>query len=119
MLVWRGYKTDLDRVYPMFALSSVQLNDVLSNIDPVSLLPEAIASQLIENKHPCGVDGLTPRYLIFWDKNGASFKLNYPQPFSQNLFDFLTLNTDVAAFEFVGERLKYGRLKRLLDNVRS
>ena len=118
MLVWQGYRTDLDRTYPMFALSLSQLNNVSSNIDPVSLLPQAIASQLIENKYPCGVEGLTPRYLILWDSNGAQWRLNYPQPFSQNLFDFLTLNTSVAAFEFVGERLKYGRLKRLLDYVR-
>ena len=119
MLVWRDYKTDLDRVYPMFALSIRQLNDVPSDIDPVSLLPEAIASQLIENKYPCGVEGLTPRYLILWDSNGAQWRLNYPQPFSQNLFDFLTLNLNVAAFEFVGERLKYGRLRRMLDKARS
>ena len=119
MLIWQGYRTDLGRVYPMFALSSSQLNDVSSNIDPISLLPNAIVSELIENKYPCAVDGLTPRYLILWDSNGAQFQLSYPQPFSQNLFDFLTLNTDVAAFEFVGERLKYGRLKRLLDYVRS
>lgn len=119
MLVWQGYRTDLDKAYPMFALSLNRLNDVPSNIDPISLLPEAIASGLIENKYPCSVNGLTPRYLIIWDSLGAQFQLSYPQPFSQNLFDFLTLNTDVAAFEFVGERLKYGRLKRLLDFVRS
>ncbi len=118
MLVWRGYQTDLGRVYPMFALSRSQLNEVSSDIDPVTLIPESIQNKLLENKYPCGVEGLTPRYLILWDTNGAQFKLNYPQPFSQNLFDFLTLNTDVAAFEFVGERLKYGRLKRLFDYVR-
>ena len=119
MLVWQSYKTDLNRSYPMLAVEMEQLNEVPSELNAIDLLPSEIASQLIENQYPCAVDGLTPRYLILWDSNGAQFQMSYPQPFSQNLFDFLTLNTDVAAFEFVGERLKYGRLKRLLDYVRS
>ena len=132
MLVWQNYRTDLGRAYPMFVLSarfrnslpelsansSFQLNDSNSNINPLDLLPESIVVQLIEVEHPCAVEGLTPRYLILWASDGGQFQLNYPQPFSQNLYEFLTLNTNVAAFEFVGERLKYGRLKRLLDNVR-
>ena len=117
--VWKSYISDGSRIYPIFGLSVRQLNDVPSDTNPVELLPKSIRNQLIEVKYPCGVQGLTPRYLILCASDGGQFQLSYPQPFTQNLYDFLTLNTNVAAFEFVGERLKYGRLKRMLDNVRS
>lgn len=115
--VWTNYLTDLGRAYPMYALSARQVNDISSDIDPLNLLPPAILNNLLEVKNPCSVGGLTPRYLILYTNDGAQFQLSYPQPFSQNLFDYLTLNLEVTAFEFVGERIKYGRLKRLLENV--
>ncbi len=115
--VWLSYLTDLGRAYPMYALSAKQVNDISSDIDPLDLLPPAILDGLLNVKHPCGVGGLTPRYLILFTNDGAQFQLSYPQPFSQNLFDYLTLNLEVAAFEFVGERIRYGRLRRLLENV--
>ena len=92
MLVWQNYLTDLGRAYPMYVLSAQQINDIDTNINPVDLLPPAILANLIDVQHPCGVDLLTPRYLVLYTIDGAQFKLNYPQPFSQNLFDYLTLN---------------------------
>lgn len=115
--VWRSYLTDLGRAYPMYALSARQVNDISSNINFLDLLPPAILNGLLDVNHPCGVGGLTPRYLILYTNDGAQFRVSYPQPFSQNLYDYLTLNLEVTAFEFVGERIKYGRLKRLLENV--
>ena len=117
--VWQNYTSDLGRAYPMFALSIQQVNDVPSQIDPVTLLPSSIQQKAIAVKNACSVGGMTPRYLILWTSDGAQFKLTYPQPFSQNLYDYLTLNTQVAAFEFVGERLRYGRLRRLLDTLKD
>ena len=119
ILVWQAYNSDLGRAYPMFALSSQQVNDVPTDKSAIALIPPAISSSAIEGKYPCAVDQLTPRFLTLWASDGAQFRLSYPQPFSQNLYDYLTLNTEVAAFEFVGERLRYGRLRRLLDYVRS
>lgn len=118
-LAWQSYISDLGRTYPMFAVSVGQINDVPSNVNALGLIPESVSSTAIDLKYPCAVDQLTPRYLILWASDGGQFQLSYPQPFSLNLYDFLTLNVSVAAFEFVGERLRYGRLKRLLDNVRS
>ena len=115
--VWRSYLTDLSRAYPMYALSARQVNDISSNIDPLSLLPPAILNNLLNVKNPCGVRGLTPRYLILYTNDGAKFQLSYPTPFNQNLFNYLTFNLQVTAFEFVGEKIKYGRLRRLLENV--
>lgn len=119
VLVWQNYNSDLGRAYPMFAIESEKINDVPTDINSLYLLPTAIRVKAIEVKHSCSVGGLTPRYLILWASDGAQFRLSYPQPYSQALYDYLTLNTDVAAFEFVGERLKYGRLRRLLDRVGS
>ena len=120
VLSWRSYRSDLDRVYPMFALSVRQINpEIAGTIDPLTLLPDAIASQIIDVDRPCAVGGLTARTLVLWALDGGQYRVTYPQPFSQNLYDYLTLNSEVQAFEFVGERLKYGRLRRLLDRVGS
>ena len=116
-LVWLNYQTDLGRSYPMVNLSVGQVNEVDSNINPIDLLPPAVISQVRRVRNSCAVADLTSRVLMLWLIDGAQYRLTYPQPFSQNLFDFLTLNTDVQAFEFVGERVKYGRLRRMLDNV--
>lgn len=117
VLCWRSYQTDLDRAYPMFALSVRQINEVVSEFNPIDNLPPFINQLLIEVNNPCGVGGLTPRQLILFASDGGQFSLSYFQPFDQALFDYLTANTAVAAFEFIGERLKYGRLRRLLENV--
>ena len=117
VLVWRSYATDLGRAYPFYALSVQQINDVSSNIDPLTLLPPAILSQSIELKNSCTVGGLTPRKLLLWTIDGAQFELTYPQPFSENLADYLTNNLQIQAFEFVGERIKDGRLRRMLPNA--
>ena len=120
MLVWQQYQSDLGRAYPMYALSIRQVNDVPSNTtNVINLLPPAIRTRAIEVKNGCAVSLMTGRKLVLWTSEGAQLELTYPQPFSQALFDFLTLNTNVSAFEFVGERLRYGRLRRLLDNVGS
>ena len=117
VLVWRSYQSDLGRAYPFFALSARQVNDVSTTINPMDLLPTAILGDLIDVRNPCAVSGLTPRYLSLFASDGAQFTITYPQPFDNSLAQFLTNNLDVAAWEFVGERIKYGRLRKLLNNV--
>jgi hypothetical protein len=114
-----AYQSDLARVYPMFALSVVQVNDIPTDINPVDLLPQALHSNLIDISNPCAVYGLTPRKLALWLSDGAQFLLTYPQPFSDQLAVYLTASVQITAWEFVGERLKYGRLRKLLDNALS
>lgn len=99
----------------MYALVVRQTNDISTDINPVELLPRTMRSRIIDLQNSCSVDGLFARLLVLYTNEGARFELVYPEPFSQSLLEFLTTNFDVAAFEFVGERLKYGRLKRLLD----
>ena len=117
VLVWQNYRTDVGRVYPMYALSITQTNDVDTSVNPIDLLPSAISNQLLRVRNPCGVGNLTPRLLSLWVSDGANFTLTYHQPFSENLAQFLTANTSVQAWEFIGERISYGRLRRMLDNV--
>ncbi|MEO1692188.1 MAG: hypothetical protein AAFR63_11765 [Cyanobacteria bacterium J06631_6] len=114
---WQNYQSDLGRAYPMFALSIQQLGDVDSSINPVDLLPASIVSSLLSVRNTCAVSGLTPRVLILWTTEGAQFRVSYPVPFSEDLADLLTNNLQVQAFEFVGERIKDGRLRRMLPNV--
>ena len=116
-IVWQSYITDLGRSYPMFSLKSLEVTDTRSNINPVDLLPNAITNSLQLGIDACAVPGLTPRVLILWTSDGAQFQLTYPQPFSENLADYLTANLEVTAFEFVGERIKDGRLRRMLPHV--
>jgi hypothetical protein len=117
VLVWQAYQSDLDRVYPMFALSINQTNDVTTAINPLDLLPNYVKDSLIEIGSPCAVAGLTPRKLALWLSDGAQFSLNYPVPFSAQLAQDLTATISIVAWEFVGERLKYGRLRKILDNA--
>jgi|SRR5210317_2181613 len=117
VLAWQNYRTDLGRSYPMYALSVEQLNDVDTSLDPIQLLPMAIANTRIRVRNTCAVPGLTPRLLILWTSDGAQFQVSYPQPFSETLADYLTNIVAVQAFEFVGERIKDGRLRRMLPNV--
>ena len=112
-----AYQSDLARVYPMFALSVEQINDIPTDINPVDLLPQIASTNLIDISNPCAVAGLTPRKLALWLSDGAQFLLTYPQPFSNQLADYLTASVEITAWEFIGERLKYGRLRKILDNV--
>lgn len=117
VLVWNSYQTDLGRAYPFFALSTRQVNDVSTNFAPLDLLPPTVLNDVIDNRNPCAVGGLTPRYLSLFASDGAQFRVTYPQPFDQTLAQFLTSNLDIAAWEFVGERIRHGRLRRMLENV--
>lgn len=117
VLLWRSYRSDLDRIYPFYAVSVRQLNDISTTINPLDLLPTADKSEIIDFFNPCSVPGLLSRQIHLFDSDGAEFQFNYWQPFSQTLFDHLTNHLDVAAFEFIGERIKYGRLYRMLENV--
>ncbi len=116
-LVWSSYRSDLGRAYPMYALSIVQTNDADTSINPIDLLPSTIQNLMLKVQYPCGLAGLTPRKLSLWLTDGANFLISYPVPFDENLAEYLTANTQVSAWEFIGEKVKYGRLKRMLDNV--
>lgn len=117
VLVWKSYQTDLGRSYPFLALGVRQVNDVSTSFNAVDLLPLSAFNTLIDVGNSCGVPGLTPRYLSLFASDGAQFLISYPTPFDNSLAQFLTSNVDIAAWEFVGERLRYGRLRKLLDNV--
>lgn len=116
-LVCQNYITDLRRAYPLYPVTVEQVNNVSSDINALDLLPSAILANLIEVRNSCSVAGLTPRTLILWATDGAQFRLTYPLPFDQALSDYLTQNLEVQAFELVGESIKYGRLRRMLENV--
>ena len=117
MQVWQNYITDLGRAYPLYALTIQQINDVSSDINALDLLPPEVLANLMQVQNSCPVSQLTPRTLILLTTDGAQFRLTYPQPFDQALSDYLTFNFQVQAFEFVGETIKYGRLRRMLENV--
>ena len=114
-----NYICDLDRAYPMYPMSVVQKGDIATNLDPVSLLPDTIVNSIRTTRHVCAVPGLTARKLSLWTSEGANFTIDYPQPFDEVLAIYLTAHLSIAAWEFIGERLKYGRLQKLLDNAQS
>lgn len=117
VLVWRSYRTDLGRVYPLYPFAVGQANDTVSDIDPLTFLPSTVTADLVEQNNSCPVAGLAARILSIWDKNGANWRINYPVPFNENLANALTTNLDIQAWEFIGERVTWGRLKRMLGNV--
>jgi|GEM_PF-6820907 len=117
VLVWQNYQSDLGRTYPMYPISIESNNPIDSTINPLLLLDDTAASQVLRVRNACLVGGLTARKLVLYLTNGAIFTLNYPLPFNQVLAMDLTADSNVQAWEFIGEVVKYGRLKRMLDNV--
>jgi hypothetical protein len=101
----------------MFALSINQVNDVATDINPIDLLPNYVLNNLIDIGSPCAVAGLTPRKLALSLSDGASFLISYPTPWTTQLAQDLTNTIEIVAWEFIGERLKYGRLRKILDNA--
>ncbi len=78
-------------------------------------MPQVDRDLILNLKDSCGVPGLVKRKIRIFAADSAEFEIDYWQPFNQNLFDYLATNSDVAGFEFIGERLKYFRLKKALD----
>ena len=118
VLVWNNYQPDLGRTYPMFDVTISQVNNnVSSDINPIDLLPPDVVNTLLRVRNACGVGGLTPRFLSLWLVDGSQFLISYPIPFDENLAQYLTASTTIQAWEFRGEKLKGGRLKKILDNV--
>jgi hypothetical protein len=60
---------------------------------------------------------ITTRTIVLSSSDGGQFVLSYPVPFDETLSNYLTNSVNVVAFELIGEKLKYGRLRKLLDNV--
>lgn len=116
-MIWQQYTTDMGRVYPFLSLSAVVENNQSTNFNPLDFLPINDLSQLINQKQSCAVSSLTPRKIRIFASDGAQFLFNYYRPFNQALEDYLINNLDVTAYEWIGERIKYGRLKRMLENV--
>lgn len=117
MIIWQQYTTDMGRVYPFLSLSAVVENNQSTNFNVLDFLPNNDLSSLVDHKHSCLVKGLTPRKIRIFTTDGAQLLFNYYQPFNQVLEDYLINNLDVVAYEWIGEKIKYGRLKRMLENV--
>ena len=117
MLVWQSYTTDMGRAYPMFPILFRQENETSSNLNIFALLPESDRRTVLDVKHSCRVGGLTGRQIKIFAADGARYSLTYYQPFNRTLENYLTNNLNVVAYEWIGERLKYGRLHRMLENV--
>ncbi len=115
--VWSSYLTDMGRAYPLFALSMTQENEISTTFNPLDFLSDSDKNQIIEVNNPCFVKGFTPRKIRIYAVDGARFLINYYQPFNQVLVDYLVSHLSISAYELIGEQIKYGRLKRMLDNV--
>ena len=116
MLVWRDYRTDIGRTYPFMPLSVRQLNQVSTDLDPLTLISVADAQNIVELKNGCSVPGLTPRKIIIHASDDAIFSLDYYRPFNQALFNQFEGLIRVRAFEFLGERIVHSRLTRMIQS---
>lgn len=116
-MIWQQYTTDMGRIYPFLSLSAVVENNQSTNFTALDFLPNNDLGELINQQQSCFVSGLTPRKIRIFTSDGAQFLFNYYRPFNQVLEDYLVNNLDVVAYEWIGEKIKYGRLKRMLENV--
>ena len=119
MLVYQSYTSDLGRIYPVYLVAITTTNGVSTQFSPLELLKPEVREKITERISSCVVPGLTARKLALVAVDGARFELNYPVPFDEDLAEYLTGNLQIQAWEFIGERIKYSRLRRMLDNVQS
>lgn len=113
MLVWTSYQTDTGRIYPFLPVSIAQIGESRTDINLLTLLP---INNYREIKTGCSVPGLIPRSIKLYLSDDSSYQLNYPEPFSQALFNSLTTAINVRSFELIGEQIKYSRLIKMLNN---
>ena len=113
--VWQVYQSDLGLTYPMLGINLINLGEIVTEIDLITLLPTIIVEQKIEVKSSCFVPGLTPRKIKFYLSDDSIYELSYPITFDQQLFNSLSAAIVVRAFELIGERINQSRLKRMLN----
>lgn len=115
LAVWRDYRTDIGRTYPFLPLSVRQLNQVSTQVDPIQLLSVGDAANIIELKNGCKVPQLVPRQLKIYSSDDAIFAVDYYRPFTTALYEHLSGQLQVRGFEFIGEKIQYSRLTRMIE----
>lgn len=112
MLVWLSYQSDLGRVYPVIGVNLRPLTEIETEADIFNLIGNTNLGDL---DNPCEVPDLIYRTIKLYLSDDSIYQVVYPQPFNADLFDRLSTSLSVTAFEFIGEKIKYSRLKRMLN----
>lgn len=112
MRVWTTYTTDLGKAYSLVPAIVTELEGSTGNTDPISLFPDL--NLLQDVRLSCSVPDLSYRYVRLFLADGGRYEVIYPLPFNQYFLDSLSNSLAIQAFELVGERIKYSRLKRFL-----
>lgn len=115
--LWQQYRTDTGAIFPFVPLGIVQLNEgeIVSNFSPLSALPPDDLNGIVELETACNVPDMTYRQIILYASDGGQFRINYYLPFSDTLFARLSGIIALQAFELIGERIRYSRLKRIIN----
>lgn len=115
VLAWSNYITDTNYNYPFVPVNIRQISDLNRDDSPVLvLLPDDINNS-IDIDITCDVPQLTYRRIRFFFSDESIYEINYYRPFSRALFDYLSSSISVRAFEFIGEQIKYSRLRKMLN----
>ena len=115
--VWQQYTTDLGRIYTFVSISIVISNQQSTNLQLADFLSNADLDAIVSHKISCSVPNLTPRKIMIFASDRSQWLFNYYEPFSQELEDSLLANLNIAAYTWIGEKIKYGRLKRMLETI--
>ena len=117
MLVWTQYITDIGRIYPFIPVAIQQISDLYREDSPLLILPETDRDFVVDFNSSCSVKELTPRKITLFFSDDSVYQFNYYRPFDATLFNWLSNSISVRAFEFIGEEIRYSRLRRILKNV--
>ena len=113
--VWSNYITDTNYNYPFVSVNTTQISNISREESPLLILPDNDIKASTEIDTSCNVPQLTYRKIRFFFSDESIYEINYYKPFSQDLFNWLTNSISVRAFEFIGEQIKYSRLRKMLD----
>lgn len=113
--VWRNYLTDSNFSYPFVSVRLTQLNEIIRDDSPLLELPTTDQNATVEIDSPCDVRGITQRRIRLFFTDESIYELNYYKPFDLSLFNWLTANDNVRAFQLIGEQIRHFRLRKMFD----
>ena len=113
-LFWESYYSDLGIVYPFISVKIKQLSDIHRQESVLDILPIEDKKQLITLHNSISIPGLEQRKIKILFSDDTYYKFNYYKPFDSGLYQWLTSSIQVRGLEFIGEKIKYNRLKNML-----
>jgi hypothetical protein len=119
VLALKTYITDIGKKY-IFLPVSLSIRDannesIASDIRFVDFLSDNYRSFYEDSKFVCRENQIIPRRLkIYLVNPQINLTFSFPEIFNQSLLSYLTNDSRIKAFEFLGEKIRHSKLELIL-----